>query len=751
MILDGITIVELAQTNAPALSGLLLAEAGADVIIIDQPRRRAEKGDAGAALRNRGKKRVFLDLQNGDDHNKFRRLLARSDVLIHDLLPAQASVLKLDTGSLRAEFPKLVSSAVTPYPGNHPDKDRYGSDNLVLARLGLLDEQQGHRDGPVYIRFPLGTMGAAYLSAIGVLARLVQRQATGWGGAADTSLMQGALAPMAMHWAAAENPDQSFAAGMPKDKRPSLFECADGKWMHLMAAPDKCPTMQKMLQELGEDTVAKANSATQANRLFPNFGANAIAFLKHDRAYWLAELWAHDVPAQGVEPIGELFFDQQARDNDYVVTVDDPELGEVLQPGPPFEVTPSARAGHEASPPGADTKEILAWLEQGASDNNASYTAHCDRHEGEPPLRGLKLADFGNFLAGPFATMLLADLGADVIKVESQKGDPMRMVARAFSGCQRNKKSLAVDLTKERAGPTRDAVVKWADVVHHNLRENAAVKLGLDYERLSTINPDMVYCHVTAYGPKGERRAWPGYDQLFQAASGWEHEAGGEGNPPIWHRFGMMDHQCAMASAVATLLGVYHHRRTGKGQAVSASILGASLLTVNDVLVRPNGSVKTKNRVNRDQTGVSPGDRIYQCADGDWVAVEVADDELIRLCMVAREGGKNTLETYFLSVSQADAIKTVRASGGCVEPVRLDQCADFLASQVNLASRLCVELKHRDYGEIVQVGAFWNADNLPQKFDLAAPALGEHSIEILRSCKFPPETIEDLKADGVIV
>jgi len=749
MVLDGITIIELAQTKAPALSTLILAEAGATVIKIDQPNKQSEKVTAGAALQNRGKKRVFIDLENTDWRAKIRRMLAFADVFVHDLCPSQAKAVNLDADTLRADFPSLISSAVTPYPGNHPDKNRKGTDSLVMARLGLLDEQKGHRDGPIYISFPLGTMGAAYLSAIGILARLIQRQKTGMGGAADTSLMQGMLAPMAMHWAKAEKPDPSFSYGIPKDNSPSLFECADGQWVHLMASPDKCPTMQALFEKLGSDAVAEANGLFPANRLFPNFGANTKMFKTRDRSFWLEELWANDVPAQGVALMGEIFFDQQAHANNYVVTVDDPNLGKILQPGPPFSITPPAKAGHAASLPGADTDDILAWLDH--EQHSAKLASPGKNFATDiPPLTGLKLVDFGNFLAGPFAAMLLADLGADVIKVESRNGDPMRVVARAFAGCQRNKRSIAVDLRSHQAGPIRDALIKWADVVHHNLRENAAVKLGLDYKCASTVNPDIVHCHVTAYGKKGERSTWPGYDQLFQAASGWEKEAGGKGNPPIWHRFGMMDHQCAMASTVATLLGVYSRGETGRGQAVSASILGASLMTLNDISVRADGRVQGKVQLNSEQTGVSHGDRIYQCADGGWVAVDMSEAQIERLKVALSSKEIPTLELYFLSLSQALAEKVVEEFGGTTERVKLDQCADFLSSKSNLASNACIELMHRDYGKIVQVGAFWNTDSLAQKFERAPPTLGEHSAEILKGFDFLDADIGKLRADKIV-
>ena len=147
--------------------------------------------------------------------------------------------------------------------------------------------------------------------------------------------------------------------------------------------------------------------------------------------------------------------------------------------------------------------------------------------------------------------MLLADLGADVIKLESSTGDQMRGVEWSFVGCQRGKRSVAHrPEVAARRGPRSKRSIRWADIVHHNLRMPAAHRLGVDYESVKAVNPDIVYCHTSSYGPRGPRADWPGYDQLFQSSCGWEVAGAGEGNPPMWHRLGFMDHQCALSSVV---------------------------------------------------------------------------------------------------------------------------------------------------------------------------------------------------------
>src|SRR5690606_22775806 len=199
----------------------------------------------------------------------------------------------------------------------------------------------------------------------------------------------------------------------------------------------------------------------------------------------------------------------------------------------------------------------------------------------------------------------MADLGADVIKVEPPKGETMRPLAEgAFIGCQRNKRGLALELKQPAAAEIVRRLVGQADIVHHNMRMPAALKLGLDYATLNAIRPDLVYCHVSTYGPEGVRKDWPGMDQMAQAMTGWEKAGAGEGNPPHWHRFGFMDHLAAMASLFATLLALYRRDLTGEGQAVAASLLGAGVLSAGEV-IEAEGVLTPLETLHGEQTGVS--------------------------------------------------------------------------------------------------------------------------------------------------
>jgi crotonobetainyl-CoA:carnitine CoA-transferase CaiB-like acyl-CoA transferase len=347
--------------------------------------------------------------------------------------------------------------------------------------------------------------------------------------------------------------------------------------------------------------------------------------------------------------------------------------------------------------------------------------------------------------------MLMADLGADVVKVESLTGDQMRWVGRAFAGCQRGKRSVAADLRRPESRELVEALVRDADVVHHNLRMPAARKLGLDYETLRAIKPDLVYCHVSSYGARGPRADWPGYDQLFQAAAGWEYEGAGEGNPPMWHRFGMMDHQCALASLEATLLALRHRDRTGEGQAVSASILGASLFTTSETLVGPEGTLAPIVHLDAEQTGLAPGHRLYEARDG-WLVVAALDPATFeRLCAVLGSVDADGLATAVGARARADVIAALEAADVPVEAVVLDPDGDeFLSDPGNRESGLAVGYQHAEWGWLEQVGALWDFDDLSTRIERAPPALGQHTEEVLTAAGFSDADLTRLAAAGVI-
>ena len=750
-ILDGIRVIDCSEGIAGPVASLLLAEAGADVVKVETPEGDPTRGSPAFLTWNRSKRSVVLDLESEQDRSELHRLLTGADVLIHGFGPTTAERYGLDDAALRATHPHLIGCSVLAWPAGHPSAEGAVDDLLVTARLGLCDEQQGHRDGPVFLRFPIGSWCAAYLAATGVMARLVQRARGGAsGGPVHTSLAQGALLTTMMHWARAETPGPMFSFGLPKELVPSLFECGDGTWIHLMRCADTdSPLMRQGLATLGAEGVARANEACTGLTMpgFPNFGANRHVFLTRPSPEWLDDFWSHDIPAQPAAPFGAILADEQARLNDYVTRLDDPERGTMVQAGTPFSTQPPSRVTSAAPGLGRHTDEVLG--EPRAGPAARPTTARSDPVRS--PLEGLRVLDLGNFLAGPLGPMLMADLGADVVKVEATSGDQMRPIQRVFASCQRGKRGVALDLKSPEARSALEALVRWADVVHHNLRMPAARRLGIDYDTIRAINPEVVYCHTSSYGPKGDRADWPGYDQLFQACAGWEVLGGGEGNDPMWFRFGFMDHLCAMASTVATLLAVLHRDRTGRGQQVTASLLGAGVLTNGETYLDEAGRAAPVAVVDREQLGTSPGRRLYRLADG-WMALCArTGSELATACTVVGASSPEHLEAHLVGAPCDGTIEALRSAGISCEPVRLDQGEAFLDDRLGRSLDLVASYPHAEWGRLEQVGALWDFGDLEVTLHRAPPALGQHTVEVLTEIGMDPVAVATLLDRAVLV
>jgi crotonobetainyl-CoA:carnitine CoA-transferase CaiB-like acyl-CoA transferase len=746
-ILDGIRVLDLSDDIAGPVATLLLAEAGADVVKVEPPGGVAGRSAPGFRTWNRSKRSVVLDLDVAADRARLDGLLAAADVVVHAYGPTRAGQLGLDDETLSARFPALIAASVLAWPANHPRADEPVDELLAAAGFGLCDEQQGYRDGPIFVRAPVGSWCAAYLAAAGIVARLVARERDGRAGPAHTSLVQGMMVPMTMHWSRAETPSPALAVGMPKGTPASLFECGDGVWVHIMHSPDS-PLMTEVLAEMGVAGLSEGDAgAPSANQMAIDFEATRAAFLRRPSQAWLENFWANDVPAQPALAPGEIFADEQARANQYVVELADPECGAITVAGLPLTIEPPACVRGAAPRCGEHTESVFAeWEPRAPLVPAGPPGARVDARRW--PLEGVKVLDLGNFLAGPYAAQMLADLGADVIKLEATTGDQMRYVEWAFCGCQRGKRSVAVDLKAPAGRPAIEALVAWADIVHHNVRMPAARRLGIDDETLRALKPDLVYCHTSSYGPAGPRADWPGYDQLFQSSCGWEVAGAGEGNPPMWHRFGFMDHLCALSSLVATLLGLYHRDRTGVGQLVAGSLLGAGVMTCSETYVDADGQLAPVPQLDHRQQRTEPGREIVELVDG-WIAIAARSDaQRDALRDAAGVADVSDAADALTTRSVADALAVLVAAGVPAGEVRCDQKLAFFDAAENRDAGLVARYRHAEFGMMEQPGTSWYFGDLEARFEYAPPTLGEHTVEILTELGFDVDEVGQLLDSG---
>ncbi len=387
-------------------------------------------------------------------------------------------------------------------------------------------------------------------------------------------------------------------------------------------------------------------------------------------------------------------------------------------------------------------------------------------------LEGIRVLDFGQYLAGPFGPMVLADLGADVIKVEPAKGDNMRPAAAPFFGCQRGKRSLALDVRSDEGRVIAHELVATADVVHHNMTKGTAPKLGLDYETLRAIKPDLVYCNTWAYGKEGPLSDFGGLDPLYQATSGLEYESGpvAEGNAPLYYRFGMCDASNALLSVVGVLLALYHRRRTGEGMDVWASLLnGGSVFTADTLLV--DGEPAPRPRLDAAQTGFGAGYRLYETQDG-WIQIAAVTEEqwsglltTVRRAELAddprfatpadRERNRRDLEALLepaFRTRTALQWSWVLDEADVPNEVAIDTVGgqQVLFDEDNVRLGLVTEYQHPVKGLLRQFGQLIDLSDTPGKVQGPPPLCGQHTREILAELGHDDADVDRLAAADVV-
>jgi crotonobetainyl-CoA:carnitine CoA-transferase CaiB-like acyl-CoA transferase len=387
-------------------------------------------------------------------------------------------------------------------------------------------------------------------------------------------------------------------------------------------------------------------------------------------------------------------------------------------------------------------------------------------------LEGVRLIDFGQYLAGPFGPMVIGDLGADVIKVEPVTGDGMRFANQPFFGCQRGKRDIAIDLKSERGHELALQLVEHADIVHHNMTAGVAVRLGIGYEDCKRVNEDIVYCNTWAYGLEGPLARFGGLDPLYQASAGLEYEQGPvrEGNVPNYLRFGMTDTANAMLSVVGCLAALYHQRVSGEGQELWTSLLDGGSMFASDALL-VDGEAVPRPRLDKAQTGMDALYRLYETQEGwiqiaaiegaHWVGLcdalrlpELVDDPRFAT-RAARAEHRRQLEALLIprfetrtAIQWTRALDAVGVPNEIAFDSRAGELQHFDADNERLG--LVAEYDHPLLGRMRQYGTLIDFSETPGLIHGPPPLVGEHTVEILEWLGYTQSEMDELKSQGVV-
>ena len=392
------------------------------------------------------------------------------------------------------------------------------------------------------------------------------------------------------------------------------------------------------------------------------------------------------------------------------------------------------------------------------------------------PLADLRVVALEQYGAGPFATLQLADMGAEVIKIEDPRtgGDVGRFVppyneddeSLFFESFNRNKRSLVLDVTTEAGRAVLLDLVAVSDAVFSNLRGDLPEKLRIRYEDLAEVNPRIVCCSLSGFGMTGPRRAQPGYDYLVQGMAGWMSLTGDPDGPPEKTGISLVDFSGGYVASLAIMAGVHAARRDGRGMDCDLSLYDTALSLLTYVatwhLTAGFSPVRTKSSAH---PSLVPGQN-FETLDG-WIVVVCAKEKFWqRLCMVIDRpdlcadprfrdaAGRNehrtalipVLEAVFRTRTSEDWLKLLeRASVPCGPVNSVEQA---LAEAQTLARDMVVQTEHPLFGTVQQVASAVKVGSAPAPLR-RAPHRGEDSDSVLRELLgYSSERISDLSTAG---
>jgi crotonobetainyl-CoA:carnitine CoA-transferase CaiB-like acyl-CoA transferase len=379
-------------------------------------------------------------------------------------------------------------------------------------------------------------------------------------------------------------------------------------------------------------------------------------------------------------------------------------------------------------------------------------------------LSGVKVLDLGHFVAGPFTSALLGDLGATVIKVESLGGDRLRSAKSAsFAASNRGKQSVAIDLKNPAGKKAFERGCAWADVIHHNFRPSAAERLGIDGATLRQKWPHLVVLETSAYGSKGPDSHRGGFDIILQALTGHLSYLGGKSGVPIADRVLQVDYGSGMIASLAISAALLRRRRSGQGASIEIALIDTAAFLMSEVVRQGSGDIIGSHPVNSSLTGRGPCERIYRTADG-WLAVVALDEQSATAFVTAldlqpfgqpsAEWGdleQKLIEDAIGHRDTEDLTAALRSAGVWCEPCPPDARGQLRQDPVLLNRGAVVVDQDPVYGTKLDLGLGTSPDG---DFDARGRGhldeLGEHTRSVLDEWGLTSEEIDSLYADGVV-
>ena len=566
--LRDIHVVEFGQYVPGPMLGMLLADQGAHVIKVERPGGDPARSEPAFATWNRGKRSVTLDLKTAAGRENAQKLAANADVVIENFRPGVADRLGIGYAELAASNPGLIYCSLPGYGEEHPSRNEPGWDPVISAETGFYPETGESGGEPLFTPLPIASTFSALLGSVSVGMAINARDKSGKGQRIEVPLHSAMFTAMGSRIIKFNNYEYVDLFDFPRTVMSHPYQCADGRWVY----------HHGMFERFARQTLTAAGRTEWIDEVTSLFGRpvdsetlefwqERFAEMFRERTAWQ---WEADINAQGgactvCKTVDEWLAHEHAVSAKMVVEVDDAERGKMKQPGVQVRLrgTPGVIQG-SAPRLGEHTNEVLADLETAPARPKAGNGSNGDVMSA---LQGVRVLDLCIILAGPTCGRTLGEFGADVIKID----DPTRILDPiGYIDVNRGKRSIMLNLKTEEGRSVFWKLVESADVIVENNRKSAVERLGLGYEAVRKVKPDIVYASLNAFGYDGPWSERAGWEQLAQGTSGMQVRRGGRDGKPMLAPYAVNDYGTGLMGAYAVALALHerqpHRQRPVGGQ-----------------------------------------------------------------------------------------------------------------------------------------------------------------------------------------
>ena len=722
--LDGLRVIDFGQYMAGPLAAMMLADQGADVIRVD-PMSGPMWDTPANAVWNRGKRRISLDLKTAADRRTAQELIASADVVVENFRSGVMDRLGLGAEESTNNNDRLIYLSL---PGFSSDDERAavpGWEGVVSAGVGTYSGSLFEdAPKPVYTAVPIASSYAAFTGCAGVAMALVARERDGFGQRIEASLHD------SLYQAIGIRGLKFLDRDAPRGPVPWVgpYECSDGRWVFFHAAYSHFIRQFCVAAGVPQWLDEPWSKASEIQQDF-SLADTAIAHLTNIFLTRTAQEWEDLINDGGAGPptvrcldSAEWLHEPHAREAEIIVELDDPDLGPMLQPGIQVRMggTPGEIRGPRKSLD-ADRDDILAEM---SSTVPAAMRAPGNRLS--QALEGMTALDLCIILAGPTCGRTLAEFGADVVKIDNPSRENGIMLHEDIN---RGKRSVLLDLKRDEGRQVFMELAADVDVVVQNYRLGKVGGLGVDYESVRRVNPDVVYASLNAFGEIGPWAERAGWEQLAQAASGMQTRYGD--TVPTLQPFAINDYGTGINGAFGVGMALYHRLRTGEGQQVFTALARTASTLQSNMLHGYEGK-RWDEPAGQSAVGEGTTHRLYEAADG-WLFVGARPD---RADSIPSEDEFRT-NTVGYWIAHLSAMDIGASEVGSVEDAMTDDRA--------VANGFSATRDHEGRGRVRTNGPSVRMSRTPATIGRPAMVPGSAAAEVLG------DRSEDLSELGVVV